>query len=271
MQRQLRSNSNAPNIWPINQINLNNMAAPAPTTEWKMNLLHGNFNPGTRRRQQIFLEKTKGLADGTQFDLTKDNSAGIHQFFKARAASLGSCILIHIAFDATGMATSKATNLITQHSKISLEHIQHEAIKRFSAAVTAPTALPAPPFTVCAIDPSAHDPDKVTLYDRVNASVLVKFIENVLSTLGFQDLLLQHDAFTFTDATSGEVHFDGPTMLKLILTQIDPDMIVGMDSLKAQLESMKLHDFGNDVGKMLTKMQGIYQTLKENGHTLDSY
>ena len=60
-------------------------------------------------------------------------------------------------------------------------------------------------------------------------------------------------------------------MLKLIIMQIDSDTIVGMDSLKAQLESMKLHDHGNDIGKMLMKMQGIYRTLKENGHTPDSY
>ena len=96
----------------------------------------------------------------------------------------------------------------------------------------------------CSNSPAASNPDKVTFYDRMNASVLAKLIENVLTTLSVQVLLLQRDLFTFTDATSGEVHFDGPTMLNLILMQIDPDMIVGMDFLKAQLESMKLHDYG---------------------------
>ncbi len=60
-------------------------------------------------------------------------------------------------------------------------------------------------------------------------------------------------------------------MLKLVLSQINPDTIVGMDSLKAQLETMKLHEFGNNVSKMLTKMQSIHRTLKENGHEPDSY
>ena len=142
MQRQLQSNFNGPNIWPINQIDLKNMAAPALATEWKTNPFHGNFNPGTRPVQQIFLEKrTDGLADGTRFDLTKDNLVDTHQFFKARAASLGRCILIPIAFDGTGAATSTA-------NFISLEHVQHEAIKRISTTVTAPTALPAPSFMV---------------------------------------------------------------------------------------------------------------------------
>lgn len=52
--------------------------------------------------------------------------------------------------------------------------------------------------------------------------------------------------------------------------KIDPDTIVGMDSLKAQLEIMKMQNFGNNAGRMLTKMQSIYRFLKENGHAPDS-
>ncbi len=44
-----------------------------------------------------------------------------------------------------------------------------------------------------------------------------------------------------------------------------------MDSLKLQLETMKLHEHGNDVGAMLTKIMSIYTTLKENGHEPDSF
>ncbi len=48
-------------------------------------------------------------------------------------------------------------------------------------------------------------------------------------------------------------------------------MIVGMHLLKVQLEIMRLHKCRNNVSKILTKMQGIYCMLKENGHALDSY
>ncbi len=44
-----------------------------------------------------------------------------------------------------------------------------------------------------------------------------------------------------------------------------------MDSLKLQLETMKLHEHGNDDGAMLTKMMSIYTTLKDNGHEPDSF
>ncbi len=154
---------------------------------------------------------------------------------------------------------------------ILMKDVQHAAHCWFSAILLPTDPIPASPFTSRSIDPANVDGDKKVFYDRVNASVLAKLIENTLTTIGFQDLLLQKDMFTFTDSATGEVHFDGPTMLKIILTQIDPDTIVGMDTLKAQLESMKLHEHGNDVAKMLTSMQSIYNTLKENGHEPDSY
>ncbi len=241
-----------------------------PTIEWKTNPFNGDFNPGTKTGQQIFIKKSKGPADGTRFELTKDNASKIHQFFKAWASTLGNCISIPIEYAADG-SVSKLANLIHQHSKILLADVQRRAHKRFSTIIAPGDPIPNAPFVSSDIDPAANNAHKAVFYDRVNAAVLSKLIENTLSPVSYQDLLLHQDSFSFIDATTGEIHFDGPTMLKIILTQIDPDTIVGMDTLKAQLETMKLHKFGNDVGKMLTRMMSIYQTLKENGHEPDSW
>ncbi len=178
--------------------------------------------------------------------------------------------MIPTAFNGHNRPT-ETTNLINQHSKITLELVQRNAHKRFSTTIGRNAAVPPPPFTASDIDPANNNYDKETFYSCVHSSVLAKAIENVLSPLGYQDLMLQKELFSFTDATTGEIHFDGPTMLKIILSQIEPDTIVGMDSLKTQLENMKLHEFGNNVAKMLTKMQTIYNTLKMNGHTPDSF
>ena len=110
--------------------------------------------------------------------------------------------------------------------------------------------VPDPPFTSRNLDPSKNDDDKATFFDRVNASVLAKAIKNLLTPIGYQDLLLHKEKFTFADSNKSEVHFDGPAMMKIILSQIETDTIVGMDSLKAQLEMMKMHEFGNHVSKM---------------------
>ncbi len=104
--------------------------------------------------------------------------------------------------------------------------------------------MPAPPFTAFDINPANNDDDEETFYSHVHLSVLAKAIKNVLSPLGYQDLMLQKDLFLFTDLSTGKIHFHGLTMLKIILSQIEPDTFVGMDLLKAQLENMKLHEFG---------------------------
>lgn len=60
-------------------------------------------------------------------------------------------------------------------------------------------------------------------------------------------------------------------MLEIILLQNEQETIVVMNSLKAQLENIRLHDFGNDTAKTLIKMQSILNTLNMNGHTPDSF
>ncbi len=93
--------------------------------------------------------------------------------------------------------------------------------------------MPAPPFTASDIDPANNNDDNETFYRCFHSSVLANAIKNVFSPLGNQDLMLQKELFSFTDATTGEIQFDGPTMLSIIFLQIQPDTIVGIDSLKA--------------------------------------
>mmetsp|Transcript_16553 Transcript_16553/g.33761 ORF Transcript_16553/g.33761 Transcript_16553/m.33761 type:complete len:231 (-) Transcript_16553:277-969(-) len=209
-------------------------AAAAASIEWKTNPFHGNFNPGTTNGQKMFIERSKEHAEGKRFNLSIEFATDIHQFLISKEGELGNCCNIPIAFNGHNCPMEFA-NLITQHSKISLELVQRNAHKRFATMLAQNADVPTPPFTSRTLDPANNNDDKATFYDRVNASVLAKAIENLLTPLGYQDLLLNKEKFSFTDATTGEIHFDGPTMVKIIVSQIEPDTIVGMDSLKAQL------------------------------------
>ncbi len=104
--------------------------------------------------------------------------------------------------------------------------------------------------------------DKATVYDQVNAIVLAKAIKILLTPMGCQNLLLHRETFSFTNSTTSKIYLDGPTMMKLIFSQIKLNTIMAMASLKLQLETMKLHEFGNNITKMLTKMWLIHNTLK---------
>ena len=49
--------------------------AVAPVEEvWKMTPFSGNFNPGTKLGNSIFLKKTKGLAEADRLELNKASS-----------------------------------------------------------------------------------------------------------------------------------------------------------------------------------------------------
>ena len=58
---------------------------PAPLGEdvCKMTPFSGNFNPGTKLGNNIFIENTKGPPESVILDLTKKNSQKIHKYLRA--------------------------------------------------------------------------------------------------------------------------------------------------------------------------------------------
>ena len=94
MSRALQSNSSAPRVWNIEAHQHNadqhfleqmagiNAVPPAPVVEevWKTTPFSGNFNPGTKLGNSIFIEKTKGLPESERPDLTKKKSQEIHKY-----------------------------------------------------------------------------------------------------------------------------------------------------------------------------------------------
>ena len=62
----------------------------------------------------------------------------------------------------------------------------------------------------------------------------------------------------FEDDTTGINLIDGPCLLKLLMDRVDPNIIIGIEVLCAELESVKLHSFGNNVDGMLTDMEENY-------------
>lgn len=171
------------------------MAAPTPTTKWKVNPFHGNFNPATKTGQQIFLKKTKGLPDDKRLKLLKADGQNFHQFLKSREASLGNVICkIPFTYAADGSALTHE-NLVSQHGLVPLENVICEAQTRFATAITHPTPLPTGPFIAWDINPEGIATDCPVFYNRVDSAVVAKLVENCLSPAGWADLMLYKDQF----------------------------------------------------------------------------
>ena len=287
MQRTLRSNSSSiPSVWdqvnasealalevePVPIINPVTLPVVATMAEvWKTNPFAGDFNPGTKVGHQIFTEKTKGLPEADRLALTKANANLIHSYMSAREANYGGVIRsIPIEWNADNTIKTTA-NLLTQHHLVKLEHVQRAAIERYSAPLAVGAAIPDGPFQIRDLDPAANENDKKAFYLRVHSQVVATVIKNGLTAVGFQDLMLQKKKFSFRHPTTGEIEFDGPTMMFLIFQKTQPSTIVGLDSYLKKLENCKAGDHSNDIDKMLTYMESNYEVLHEHNKAPDNY
>ena len=59
-------------------------------------------------------------------------------------------------------------------------------------------------------------------------------------------------------------------LLKLLMNHIDPNIVIGIEVLRANLESIKLHSFGNNVDAMLKDMEENYVKILDNHNTCES-
>lgn len=85
--------------------------------------------------------------------------------------------------------------IIQLNSQIASTNILSHCQASPSTVIERNTAVPAPPFTSSAIDPANNIDNKETIYSWVHSSIIDKAIENILSPLGYQDLMLQKDLF----------------------------------------------------------------------------
>ena len=188
----LRSNSNPPNILPFEDYYETMAEAPPaanpPAQEvvsWTINPLSQNFNPGTSAGSKIFIEKTKGPADGERIGDKVSDSKKFQEYVKAKAIPFGS-VVTHIptAWDADGNVTGYSS-IIDQYQSISLEDVQREAHKCYGNELT--FGQPIPPATnrtlrnQRAIDPANNDADKPTFFNRVNGTVVAESLNNTMS------------------------------------------------------------------------------------------
>ena len=70
---------------------------------------------------------------------------------------------------------------------------------------------------------------------------------------------------------TGEIEFDGPTMMFLIFQKTQPSTIVGLDSFLKRLENCKAGDHSNDINKILTFIESNYKILCEHNKAPANY
>ena len=93
---------------------------PAVEEVWKTTPFSGDFNPGTKLGNSIFIEKAKGLPESVRLDLTKNNSQEIHKYLRAHENLMGNVVTkVPIAHNPDGTVKTLA-NLITQYQQMTI-------------------------------------------------------------------------------------------------------------------------------------------------------
>ena len=100
----------------------------------------------------------------------------------------------------------------------------------------------------------------------MHANVVLEIIKNTLTPAAWDDIMLQQSKFSFVNA-DGTKDFDGPTLMKVLLEEIDPSSSINIELHRQSIENAKLQDFKGNISEMLKSMEHHYQVIMENGHT----
>ena len=119
------------------------------------------------------------------------------------------------------------------------------------------------------LDPANNNADKAILYTRVHVNVVVEIVKNFLTPNGWDDLMLQQHNFAFTHITGMNI-YDGPTLLKVLLKEIDPTASVNVELHRQAIEGAKLQEQKSNAIKMCKSIERNFQAIVENGHAYDA-
>ena len=119
-------------------------------------------------------------------------------------------------------------------------------------------------MSVFPILPDQNPNEKDIFYARVRINMIGERIWNSLSSQG-QSTLQNHAKKYLWKTNNGEQMYDGPTMLKILVTSVNPSSMVGVTNLKEKLRSVTLSGFQHNVVEMFDHQVRIYQEIKQLG------
>ena len=91
--------------------------------------------------------------------------------------------------------------------------------------------------------------------------VLWHTIKNHLSPASYKSLLVRKKDFAYECTETGDVYYDGYTLLCMIFTVVKPDVIVDIKDLQTKMEKMTILSAGNDFHKLSTAMEELQQQI----------
>lgn len=223
-----------------------------------------DINPATSEGQKLFLKATAERS--TKLTVSQKHVTKFMSAMEADSNSFAWGELVNL------IPTSATTthSLLTDYDDISLDHVKSQAYKVWGnhlASIDDP--LPNT-FLVQNIDPVNNMDHRKIFYLRVRSKMIAKRLQHSIDAASWETLIQHQHEFAWRNA-KGNLDYDGPTMLKLMLSVINPSTRVGVKELRRKLRTTRLSQFRHNVQDMLENMNGNYVKILAKKQKHDNF
>ena len=252
-------------------------AAPTSVQEFATNPYLGNINPSSSTGSKLWKDAVSVSSSADKLNPRIQNATEVISTFRAHATTYGWGPLINkIPITVNGVQLDK--KILRDHKHIKVDDVRRATSGIFyqqHVLTGMNQVLPSIPpsnhsMNMFHINPATDPNHRVIFYNRVRANMIGLKIVNSLTAAALQNLESDKALYTWNDA-NGDVFYDGPVILQLIMEHIMPSTRVGVSDLKDKLKAVSMANFSHNPRDMLQHMKSVYEEIQEQGGTHEDY
>ena len=244
---------------------------------------YGNFlDIASKDQKTLWQEMVKPANNHVLLDMNVTNSRAIVNLFQDQAITFRWMRFMRIPTNGTGSPRaftnrspdgkeiyaanlSDFKNLIEDFQHITLEQVMAFA-SWFMGDYNKGCTLRQPGnMTMKYIDLNAPgNPGLIACYKqecRTMSCLVWHTIKNHLTTTSYRALLVRKNDFAFECAETGDVIYEGFTLLRMIYTVVKPNLVVDVKDLQLKMEKMTLLTVNNNFHTLATSIEELQQEI----------
>ena len=243
------------------------------------------FDLGDADGKKQYNKAVKADKDHVRFDITVENSKLLLDLLTALATSYHWYKYLRIPTTGTGGAHTNAKILPSGEQMASvdlgdylhlLDDCQRLSLKQVKAfaswiygdlaqTLVARDDSKKTNMSVVVLDPNAAgNVGLVAQYKqrlRVVSGMITIVLKNHVSDKSYRSFFVKKNQFSFYNADTGDVHFCGFILLKLMIGVVKPSVLIDVNALEAEIRKMTILTKGNDFRALATRMEEIQQEI----------
>lgn len=240
--------------------------AARPTHTFDVDPFQGDINPGTTEGQKLYLKATASLSTSERISVTQGNVRAFMDMIETDSNDFAWGELVN----RIPVSATDHKSLIFNYNEVSLDMVKAQAT-RIWANHEAVWDTPFPYLrSVQRISPETNIAHQAIFFLRVRSRMIAKRIQGSITVASWKALLQRKDEFSWLN-DRGNYDHDGPTMLKILLSVVNPTTRVGVRDLRHEIRNATLAKFSHNVKLMLENMNGNYLQIIRKGQNHDNF